>query len=289
MTPSRGYLTLAARDPVYLEMAVDMALSLREHTAYPIALAADEALGVRAQTRYAGVFDVVTLIPQRFREGRALKYGTAEASPFEETMFVDADCIVLASMDDRWSALERSEMAMTGELLTAADDRRHHGFSTRKLMRRYGLERYLKTNSGLFCFRRSAALQIMEECRTCYLEEILPQLRWHVPFGKWLGDELAFGIVGGRRRLEPLPKPDVMYWPPDEFETLDLARPAKPLLHLIWPLSAGTLDAMVRETTARRKAADLPGDAESHWRSESHKLERVAFRLRFLQALGRYE
>jgi hypothetical protein len=130
MTPSRGYLTLAARDPVYLEMAVDMALSLREHTALPIALAADEALGVRAQTRYAGIFDVVTLIPQRFREGRALKYGTAEASPFEETMFVDADCIVLASMDDRWSALERSELAMTGELLTTDEDRRHHGFSS---------------------------------------------------------------------------------------------------------------------------------------------------------------
>jgi hypothetical protein len=46
-------------------------------------------------------------------------------------MFVDADCIVLASMDDRWSALETSGMAMTGELLTAEDDRRHHGFSTR--------------------------------------------------------------------------------------------------------------------------------------------------------------
>ena len=41
---SRGYLTLAARDPRYLEMAVDMALSLREHSDLPVALAADETL-----------------------------------------------------------------------------------------------------------------------------------------------------------------------------------------------------------------------------------------------------
>jgi hypothetical protein len=289
MSRSRGYLTLAARDPLYLEMAVDMALSLRHHTELPIALAADEALGALAQTRYQRVFDFVTLIPQRFRQGRALKYGVAEASPFEETMFVDADCIVLASMDDRFASLAHHDMAMTGEMLTPADDRRHHGFATRSLIRRFGLERYLKTNSGLFCFRRSAALQIMEECRACHVEEIVPRLKWSVVFGKWLGDELALGVVGGRRGLGTLPKPDAMFWPPEEFEGLDLARPSKPLLHLIWPLSPPTLDQLVRGTTARRAAAGIPGDAESHWRSESRKLEGVALRLRFLQAMSLYE
>jgi len=289
MSASRGYLTLAARDALYLEMAVDMALSLRQHTELPVALAADEALAVVAQTRYAGVFDAVKLIPQRFRQGRALKYGVAEASPFEETTFVDADCIVLSTLDHLFASLRSSPMAMTGEMLTLADDRRHHGFSTRSLIRRFGLERYLKTNSGVFCFRRSAALPIMEECLTCHREEVLRRLRWEVILGKWLGDELAFGIVGGRRGLGTLPKPDAMYWPPDEFEALDLARPAKPLLHLIWPLSPPVLDELVRGTTARRAARGVPGDAESHWREESRKLERVALRLRFLQALGRYE
>ena len=40
--PTRGYLTLAAGDSRYLEMAVDMALSLREHTGHPIGLVCDE-------------------------------------------------------------------------------------------------------------------------------------------------------------------------------------------------------------------------------------------------------
>ena len=39
--PARGYLTLAAGSPRYLEMAVDMALSLREHTGVQLAEDAD--------------------------------------------------------------------------------------------------------------------------------------------------------------------------------------------------------------------------------------------------------
>jgi hypothetical protein len=276
---NRGYLTLAARDPRYLEMAVDMALSLREQTDLPIALAADDALAGLARTRYAAAFDTVTLLPERFRRGRALKYGTAEASPFEETMFVDADCIVLGSLDALFAVLGTTDMAMTGEQLTAADDRDHHGFSTTSLIRRFGLSTYLKTNSGLFCFRRQAGLAIMEECLACYTGEVLRRLRWRALFGGWLGDELAFGIVGGRRKLGTFPKPDAMYWP-EELATLDLRRPTKPLLHMLWPLRPEQLDQLVEGTTSRRRAAGLPGDAGAHWREESRRLKRLERRRR---------
>ncbi|HET9948810.1 MAG TPA: hypothetical protein VFQ22_07800 [Longimicrobiales bacterium] len=284
--PSRGYLTLAARAPRYLEMAVDMALSLRRHTALPVALAADERIGVLAQTRYAGVFDHVTLVPRRFREGRALKFGAAEASPFEETIFVDADCFVLGPLDGLLDALAGSDMAMTGEVLTSADDRVHHGFSTRALMRRFELERYLKTNSGLFCFRRSAALGIMEECLRCHLGEVVPALRWETLIGRWIGDELAFGIVGGRRGIAPLPKPDAMYWP-EEIAALDLERPEKPLLHLIAPPAPATLDALLAAAAARRREAGVRGDAEAHWREEARRVGRHARRWSLRRLLGR--
>lgn len=283
---SRGYLTLAARDPRYLEMAVDMALSLRCHTALPVALAADAPLAQTARTRYAGVFDHVTLVPKRFQKGRALKYAAAEASPFEATIFVDADCLVLGKMDGLLDVLATCDMAMTGELLTQEDDRRHHGFSTRSLMRRFAIDRYLKTNSGLFCFRRSAALGIMEECLECYRGEVLPELRWDTLLGRWIGDELAFGIVGGRRRLGTLPKPDPMYWP-EEIQALDLEKPTKPLLHMIWPPRPETLDALVRATGARRKAAGVPGDAAAHWREEARRLGRLVRPTRLLRLLGR--
>ena len=275
---------MAVGKPRFLEMAVDMALSLREHTSHPIALASDPELAARSRKLYPRVFDEVTLLPSRFRAS-ARKYGTAEASPFEETMYVDADCIVLGSLDHFWGSLEHSDLAMVGSRLTADDDTRHHGFSTRRLIRRFRLERYLKTNSGLFCFRRSAAVDIMEECLDCFLNEARPALRWQILLGRWLGDEVAFGIVGGRRGIRTLPAPSPMYWPA-EFNGLDLSAPGKPLLHFIWPPPPTVVDAVVAGTVARRRAADVPGDAESHWRQEVRELNHMAWRVRLLERIG---
>ena len=282
--PSRGYLTMAVGKPRYVEMAVDMALSLREHTELPISIAVDALLEPTLRTHYANVFDEVVRLPERFIDGRALKYGTAAASPYEETMFVDADCIVLASLDGLWPVLEQADMVMVGQQLSEAQDENHHGFSTRDLVRRFGLQTYLKTNSGLFCFRRDAGLRIMDECLECYLHEARPKLRWSLLFGRWLGDEICFGIVGGRRRLDTFGEPSPMYWP-GEFATLDLDRPTKPLLHMIWPPRPDTLDALVERARARRKAAGVCGDGEKDWRAEVRHLERMADRRRFLELL----
>jgi hypothetical protein len=219
------------------------------------------------------VFDTVERVEDRFMVGRAFKYGTAAATPYAETIFVDADCLVLGSLDGLWPVLERVDMAMVGEQLTLADDQVHHGFSTRRLMRRFGLDRYLKTNSGLFCFRREPALELMDECLRCYVEEARPRLRWQILLGGWLGDEIGFGIVGGRRGIATLPEPGPMYWPA-ELAGLDLDRPAKPLLHMIGPLPAPVLDAMLAGTRARRQAAGIGGDAETHWVEEVRRLER---------------
>lgn len=287
MSADRGYLTLAVRRVRFLEMAVDMALSLRPHTPYPIAVATDEALGARCRERYPGVFDAVTTIPGRFLEGRARKFGVAEATPWEETMFVDADCLVLGSLDDLWSALDHSPLAMVGAQLSRVHDENHHGFSSRWLMDRFGLDRYMKTNSGLFCFRRAEAREIMEECLRCFQEEAKPLLRKQVALGRWLGDEIVFGIVGGRRRLGTLPSPSAMYWP-DEFDAIDLSAPTKPLLHLIWPPPTAVFDTMLASVSARRRAAGLPEDSERHWRDEVRTLRRMVRRRRMLERIGLY-
>lgn len=288
MTPigTRGYLTMAVGSFRYLEMAVDMALSLREHTRFPIVLAADEELGAVARARYADAFDGVVPVARRFLTGRALKYGCAEASPFEETTFVDADCIVLGGLDGLADALATCDVAMLGELLTREDDKNHHGFSTRALMERFALDRYLKTNSGLFCFRKPVAAEVMEECLTCYLEEARPALRWSILAGRWLGDEIAFGLVGGRRRLGTLPPPAPMYWP-REIEGLDLGNPAKPLLHVLWPLPEAALEALVAGTITRRRAAGVPGDGGLHWRRKVQSLRWMARRRKLRDRLAR--
>ena len=270
----------------YLEMAVDMALSLRDHTQLPIAIAVDEPLGAVVRDRYAKVFDVTVPVPPRFMTGRALKYGCAEATPFEETTFVDADCVVLGSLDPVAESLNGSSVAMVGELLTLSEDQIHHGFSTRALMQRFGLDRYLKTNSGLFTFRKRAAIEIMNECLDCYVNEARPALRGSILMGRWLGDEIAFGIVGGRRRLSTLPHPAPMYWP-KEIESLDLRSPSKPLLHMLWPLPQAALEGIVETSVARRRNAGVPSDSGMHWRREAQSLRWMARRHRLRDRLAR--
>ncbi len=281
---TRGYLTLAAGSARFLEMGVDMALSLREHTTHPIAIAVDEPIAELVERRYPTVFDHVGVVPQEFRDGRGLKYGIAETTPFDQTAFIDADCIVLGSLEHMWGALEGHDMAFLGELLTADDDENHHGFSTRRLMKRFGLDHYLKTNSGLFCFRREPAREILRACLTCYVEEARPRLKWSLLRGAWLGDEIAIGIVGGRRRLGTLPKPAEMYWP-NEFESIDLDQPPKPLLHFIWPIPEPTFTTLMDRVRARREAAGVPYPGPEHWVHEQTKLERMAKRRRMLERL----
>ena len=285
MTPSRGFLTLATARPAFLEMAVDMALSLKEHTELPVAVACDETLEALARERYGSVFDRVTRLPDRFLGGRTRKFGVAEATPWDETVFVDADCIVLGPIDQLFGSLDDCDLAFLGSQLTEAEDHNHHGFSTRWLMRKFGLSSYLKTNSGVFCFRREPALEVMEAFRVCHVEEAGPRLRGSILLGRWLGDEIAIGIVGGRLGLCPMPFPDTMYWP-QEFDSIDLADPTKPLLHFIWPPSPDLLEALLEGMRHRRDAAGVAGSAEEHWRAEARSLERMKRRRRLLERIG---
>ena len=285
MTPRRGFLTLATGREGFLEMAVDMALSLREHTSLPIAVATDRPLARVARERFGEIFDATTLLEDRFLEGRVRKYGVASASPFDEVVFLDADCLVLGPLDHLFDSLAEHDVAMLGEQLTREDDENHHGFSTRRLMQRFDLDRYLKTNSGIFAFRREPALEVMEAWRRCFIEEVRPRLRWSVLLGRWLGDELAIGVVGGRRRLGTLPLPHVMYWP-HEFPELDLDAPTKPLLHFIWPPPPDVFSRLMAEVDERRLRRGLPAASRLHWAREVEKLHRMRRRRRFLEGVG---
>lgn len=281
----RGFVTLATGRGAFLEMAVDMALSLRDHTDLPIGLIADASLADRARDEFGSVFDEVSVLPDRFLAGRIRKYGVAAASPFEESLYVDADCVVLGSLDHLFEALAEHDVALLGEQLTREDDENHHGFSTRRLMERFDLDRYLKTNSGVFAFRRAPAIDVMEAWRACFVDEVRPRLRWSFLRGAWLGDEIAIGIVGGRMGLGTLPLPHVMYWP-DEFESLDLDAPTKPLLHFIWPPPEPVLRRLLDEMAARRETMGIACGSAEHWRAELRKLERMRRRRRILERTG---
>ncbi len=271
----RGYLTLAWGPPRYLEMAVDMVLSLKDHTVLPVAVVADDATAATARRSYPEVFDRIVLLPERFRTGRARKYGTVAASPFRETVYLDADAFVLAPLDRLFEVLRGEPVVMVGERLGPDDDRSHHGFSTRSLMRTFRLDAYLKTNSGLFAFRKPEGIPFMEECLQTFRDEIRPRLRWQRLRGRWLGDEIGFGVVGGRRHVATFPEPGPMLWP-HEFASLDLEHPFRPFLHFLHPVPDPILRVLLEMAVARRARAGLPPCDHAHVHREMARLRRAA-------------
>lgn len=275
---SRGLQTLAVRDQRFLEMAVDLALSDREVTDLPISLAADEEMAGLARERFAGVFDHVTELSPRFLVGRAAKYGVVEASPFEEGIYVDADALLLHSLDDRWDDCDGMTLGLVGEFHTRDSPKVHHGFSVAELVRRFSLTKYLKCNSGVFYFRRESALEVMEACLTCYLDEVLPKLR-----GGFLGDELAMGIVGGRQELGIFPGHQPMHWR-QELAVLDPDQPLKPVMHLLARVHPDAFRRLMEGIDRRRRTAGLEPTSKSAWLWKQKRLIR-ADRLRVLEPL----
>ena len=267
----RAYLTLAAGDARYLEMALDLALSLRAWTSLPIVLAADEPLARRAEGPLRGIFTEVVRLEPRFLDGRARKFGVAAASRFDETIYLDSDCIVLSDPAFLWDDVGAGPVTMAGEMLGPNDDGYHHGFSTRAIIRELALRAYFKTNSGVFHFRREGGREALEACLLCHQDEVLSRLARRLRPWRYLGDELAFGVVGGRRGFEAFRGRGPMYWP-HEIRALDPVRPTKPVLHFIAPIPAATLEALLDGVRHRRREAGLdPEGSVACWRQEARK------------------
>jgi hypothetical protein len=263
----RAYLTLAQKDPRYLEMAVDLALSVRRWDALPFVLCADDELAERAQARFPGVFDEIVRLEPRWRGGHQAKLGAGSlvAADFAETLYLDADCLVLADPASIWAGASAEPLTFVGERLRRGDDTYHHGFSTRALMERFGLDAYLKTNSGVFHARRDGGPAALEACFRCFVDEIVPRLsRPRLPW-RLIGDELAIGVTGGRRGFGTFEEPGPMCWAQD-MRALDPARPFKPVLHFIVPMPARTLSAVLDGVRERRRRAGLPPeDSVAGW------------------------
>jgi hypothetical protein len=195
--PDRGFLTLACDHPRYLEFAVDLALSLKEHHAEPVALVIDETLRRSAPGEMLALFDVLLPLSPGFA-GSMAKFAAYAATPFERTFFIDADCLVIGSLDEDWKRLHGSRFAVQGNYLGREDDRLHHGHSSTALLRRFGVPRYFKTNSGLIYFERAEGAAVAEAAA-----KLIADSREFI----FDSDEVALGLVADAMGVAPIPRP----------------------------------------------------------------------------------
>lgn len=148
---SRGILTLAFGKPKFIEMAKALAWSLNLHAPeIPRAIVTDSADAELAE-----------LFPQRI-EYRA-DYGSNvrqkmyldQYSPFDETLFIDSDSLVVRGLGSFWTAFASVPFGTSGDRLLRAGETDAF-LDVDVMLKRYGFDSLPKFNGGIYYFKRNA-------------------------------------------------------------------------------------------------------------------------------------
>lgn len=261
-----GFMTIAYGSVGYAEMAIDMALSLRPWNAGPIVLAADPENIEHVRNLAPKVFDDIVVLPARYgANGRTSKFGLGEVTPFAHTVFIDADTLIVADPRPILEHAQATEFLMMGKYMTSETSEKHHDFSVQGLIEAFSLQTYFRNHSGAFGFERAYGRRFLSQCYETYVNRLYTVERRLKGF---VGDELAFGVVGGQMPLSIMRQPFPVYWP-DELIALEVGRYPKPFCHFIAPIAAGTLDTLMAEVGTRREQHGIAGNSTKIWRQKA--------------------
>lgn len=150
----QGYLTLATGTPFYLDLAMNLVLSLKlNDPTRPVCIVTDRTMPIPES--YRPFIDHMAYLENKPGfHGCLNKLRMNEVSPFAETMFVDSDCILLKNdMDRHWEKFQSPGFCSPGGKVTTG---RWYGFDIAEVIKKLGID-YMRTlNSGVFYFRQGA-------------------------------------------------------------------------------------------------------------------------------------
>lgn len=263
MNANRGYITVATRSRRYVEMAVDLALSLREHNPDPISIVVDAKTERIVNRHYRQLFDRVVRRPDAYRMGNADKLFVARASPYPYTIFLDADSLVIGSLAPFWFAVRSMTLGLIGEIVYDGQGIFHNGLSVAELMAEFQLTRYLSNNSSAFFFTRKAGGPFLDQAFALYRDHLFTSRRIAIAQG-WVGDEIALAIVAGLHQLDPISGVPPFYW---SAELADLAPEdlKRPMITFVQKLPPKTRTWLIQQTLQRRQAAGIRSGYPTHW------------------------
>jgi hypothetical protein len=199
----QGYVTIATGAQRYMDMAVVLGLSLKtfdskrpaclihdDHVTLPpfVKRIFDETISITIDHRYSGCMNKIRLY---------------EYSPFDHTMFVDADCVLMKSqIDSYWSGC-------AGKGFTLPGGARSTGYwedlDIEATCKRFDCPYVAVMNSGTLYFERGrTAEQLFKEVDRLYCNHLDELRRLHRNQPGQYADEPFFGVAMGRLGLEPV-------------------------------------------------------------------------------------
>jgi hypothetical protein len=196
-----GYLILATGPARYIDMARNLAASLRVMDGTRrICLVHDEAFQLAADD-HRFFDDTAILTDDPLYPGFMNKIRLFPTSPYRRTMFVDADCLLMKrDIDAYWDMARPFFFAITGDRRTRGEWK---GAEIAQLLAQEGAPYLVQMNSGVFCFDDSpAAKHFFEGLNDFYLRR-----REHLGVGLHRGkqaqtDEIYIGIWMGLNGMD---------------------------------------------------------------------------------------
>jgi hypothetical protein len=153
---SRGILTLAFGKPKFIEMAKALAWSLNLHApAIPRAIVTDSD-----DAELAALFQQRIEYRPQYGSNLRQKMYIDQYSPFDETLFIDSDSLVVRALDSFWTAFESVPFGTSGDRLLRAGETDAF-LDVDFVLQRFGFDSLPKFNGGIYYFKRndeSAAL-----------------------------------------------------------------------------------------------------------------------------------
>ncbi len=149
----QGYIILATGPVQYIEMAANLAASLKVmDPKRPVCLAHDAGAVLPEPAR--ALFDDMVALPKDERYPHVMnKIRLFSASPYEQTMFVDADCLLVKNdIDYWWLHAGTRPFSITGGKDTKGEWK---GVRIEDIIRQEGAEYLIKMNAGVFQFDKS--------------------------------------------------------------------------------------------------------------------------------------
>lgn len=153
MSAERGFVTVATGSDVYYKMAADLLLSYRGRGKgkYPFAIICDR------ENEYTATFDDVVLVNE-FRKSTVDKL-LLRHSPYRETLFLDADILILKNIDDLWDVFADADDVSVFGCTLPRDSQ--DGWFTYEGSGRYKphIKYLISMNGGIYYFRNTPFAQ----------------------------------------------------------------------------------------------------------------------------------
>lgn len=187
----------------FFEMAVNLALSIKlNDPARPITLLYKDKSelpeGAAQHFDHCAPFENLERYP-----GVTIKIGIYEPSPYEETLYVDADCLIVKrDMDRHWAKYGAEDFMISGDIERRDETKSGHA---QKIMNAVDIDYYIHMNAGVIFFRKSPrAEKVFEDARNMLDARHPDLLDERVRRGDGLSDQTFFAAAMARNKVMPI-------------------------------------------------------------------------------------